>query len=176
MSVSFPGFVPVLMPLLGGADVLRHQRLAGPYLPEVLTPLAECQAVVAARRLIQTAEVVPVVLPRAHGADVPRPPLLQREVIAARALKRFHRPAPPGRIHERCAAQAATGNPLRSILAQNCDQRSVVYDKHLKLSTAAAPGSVHLIPDPHSRCFTSTLHAASVTPLPIGTLATTSGG
>ena len=70
---------------------------------------------------------------------------------------------------------AATGNPYRSILPQNCDHRSLVYVRHRKLNTAAAPGSFHLIPDPHSRCFTSTLHAASVTPLPIGTFAATSG-
>ena len=39
------------------------------------------------------------------------------------------------------------------ILAENCDQRSAVYVRHRTLNTAAAPGSFHLIPDPHSRCF-----------------------
>src|SRR5262245_50619244 len=94
MLVLLPGFVPVLIPLLGGADVLNRLRLAGPDPPEVHTPQAECQAMVAARRLIPAAEVVPVVLPVAPRADVPRSPLLQREVIAARALKKVHRSAP----------------------------------------------------------------------------------
>src|SRR4051812_11100442 len=68
---------------------------------------------------------------------------------------------------------AATGNPWRSILPQNWDHRSVVYVRHRTLSPAAAPGSFHFIPEPHNRCLTSTLHAASVTPLPIGSLAST---
>ena len=56
---------------------------------------------------------------------------------------------------------------------QNCDQRSVVYVRHRTLNTAAAPGPFHFIPEPHNRCFTRTLHAASVTPQPIGKLAST---
>src|SRR6516164_11570316 len=54
------------------------------------------------------------------------------------------------------------------ILAQNCSHRPGVYDKARKLSTNAAPRSRHLAPERHSRIFTSVLHAASVTPLPIG--------
>src|SRR5262249_32480908 len=64
--------------------------------------------------------------------------------------------------------QAGTGNPYWSILLQNCDHRSGVYVRHRTLNTAAAPGSFHFIPDPHNRCVTRTLQAASVTPLPIG--------
>jgi hypothetical protein len=45
--------------------------------------------------------------------------------------------------------------------------------KARRLSTTDAPSSVHFIPEPHSRCLTITLHAASVTPLPIGSFAAT---
>jgi hypothetical protein len=71
---------------------------------------------------------------------------------------------------------AATGNPLRSIRAQNCSHRSGVYVRHRTPKTAAAPRSFHRIPERQSRCFTSTLHAASVTPEPIGMCFATNSG
>lgn len=48
MSLSGPGSMSVVLPLIHGADVLDHLRLAGPELPEVLPPLAKRQTAVAA--------------------------------------------------------------------------------------------------------------------------------
>ena len=64
---------------------------------------------------------------------------------------------------------AAIGKPHRSIFAQNWSERFVVWVKHRRLSTAV-PDSFHFMPEPQSRCLTITLQAASVMPLPIGSL------
>ena len=71
------------------------------------------------------------------------------------------------------SCHAAIGNPYWSTFDQNWSQRSGVYVRHRKLSTAAAPASFHRIPEPHKRCFTITLHAASVTPEPMGSFTAT---
>ncbi len=92
-------------------------------------------------------------------------PQARIEDITAEQLERVRPLFDVSTIH---SVHAATGNPQRSTLDQNCSHRSGVWLSALRLSTTAAPSSVHFIPAPHSRCLTITLHAASVTPLPIG--------
>ncbi|WP_163369633.1 Flp family type IVb pilin [Endozoicomonas acroporae] len=55
-------------------------------------------------------------------------------------------------------------------LDHSCSQRPLLWIRDLVSSSTSAPANFHLIPEPHSRCLTNVLHAASVTPEPIGQL------
>ena len=63
--------------------------------------------------------------------------------------------------------------PYWLILCQNCVHRPAVWVNARRLSTILAPAPFQRIPEAQSRCLMRVLHAASVTPEPIGSPAAT---
>jgi transposase len=61
-----------------------------------------------------------------------------------------------------------TGTPYWLIFCQNWSHRLSVSARARRLRTICAPSGVQRIPEQHKRCLTRVLHAASVTPDPIG--------
>jgi glucose/arabinose dehydrogenase len=60
------------------------------------------------------------------------------------------------------------GNAILVVFCQNWSHRLSVSARARRLRTICAPSGIQRIPEQHKRCLTRVLHAASVTPDPIG--------